>query len=219
MTAVDRSERAELRVEIPGGQLGGWVSGEGDPVLLLHGGPGLGYEYLDPLAAELGGEFRIAAFQQRGLPPSTERGPFTVAQAIEDVITVLDALGVAGDGGTAGFIAEMAARTPPQARREGAALDARLEAGTGTAQDALDSLRLLWPAYFADPAAAPPRAAFVVGAGSPLPWGQASQASAESIAGAVVHVVPGAGHFPWMEVPGCVREALQQLSRRSRQRE
>jgi pimeloyl-ACP methyl ester carboxylesterase len=282
MTTTDRSGRAELRVEVPGGRLGGWVSGEGDPVLMLHGGPGLGYEYLDQLAAEFGDGFRIASFQQRGLPPSTEQGPFTVAQAVADVISVLDALGwqraliaghswgghlalrfaaahpervvtvlaieplgIAGDGGAGGFVAELAARTPAADRARARQLDDAVAAGTGTPDDALESLRLLWPAYFADPVHAPPmepfrlstaanvgllsdlpngldavpaalaaagtRCVFVVGAGSPLPWGQAAGASAEAVPGAVVHVIPGAGHFPWVEVPGSLRGPLRSL--------
>ncbi len=48
---------------------------------------------MDGLATELGTGFRIAAFQQRGLEPSTLAGPFTIAQAIDDVIAVLDGLG------------------------------------------------------------------------------------------------------------------------------
>ncbi len=76
-----------------GGTLGGWRAGEGTPVLLLHGGPGLSYEYLDELGAELGDGFEIAAFQQRGLEPSTLEGPFTIPQAIDDVVAVLDELG------------------------------------------------------------------------------------------------------------------------------
>lgn len=76
-----------------GGTLGGWRAGEGTPVLLLHGGPGLSYGYLDELGAELGEGFEIAAFQQRGLEPSMLDGPFTIPQAIDDVVAVLDALG------------------------------------------------------------------------------------------------------------------------------
>jgi len=53
------------------GGLAGWVEGEGPPVLLLHGGPGLSYDYLDWLAEDLGSGYRLAAFQQRGLEPST----------------------------------------------------------------------------------------------------------------------------------------------------
>ena len=86
-------EREAFTVEATGGTLGGWVAGDGTPVLLLHGGPGLSYEYLDGLADELGTGFRVAGFQQRGLEPSTLAGPFTISQAIDDVIAVLDGLG------------------------------------------------------------------------------------------------------------------------------
>ena len=75
------------------GGLAGWVEGEGPPVLLLHGGPGLSYDYLDWLAEDLGSGYRIAAFQQRGLEPSTVDGPFDLPTAIDDVAAVLDALG------------------------------------------------------------------------------------------------------------------------------
>ena len=74
------------------GELVGWVQGEGPPVLLLHGGPGLSYDYMDWLAEELGPAYRLAAFQQRGLAPSTEDGPFDLATAVADVVAVLDAL-------------------------------------------------------------------------------------------------------------------------------
>jgi pimeloyl-ACP methyl ester carboxylesterase len=53
----------------------------------------LGYEYMDPVAHELRTDFRVATFQQRGLEPSTLQGPFTIAQAIDDLVSVLDALG------------------------------------------------------------------------------------------------------------------------------
>lgn len=36
-------------MEDAGGRLGGWVGGDGVPVLLLHGGLGLSFEYLDEL--------------------------------------------------------------------------------------------------------------------------------------------------------------------------
>ena len=73
--------------------LGGWTRGEGLPVLLLHGGPGLNYEYLEGLAQEVGDGFLVAGFQQRGLSPSSESGPFAVADHVADVARVLDTLG------------------------------------------------------------------------------------------------------------------------------
>lgn len=58
-------------------------------MLLLHGGPGL-TDYMDMLCDELTG-YRLVGFQQRGIPPSTVNGPFTVDQAVADATAVLDA--------------------------------------------------------------------------------------------------------------------------------
>jgi proline iminopeptidase len=82
-----------VAVAVPGGELAGWRSGSGPPVLLLHGGPGLGCGYLDDLVAELAADNDVVLYQQRGVPPSTTEGPFTVARAVADVVAVLDALG------------------------------------------------------------------------------------------------------------------------------
>jgi pimeloyl-ACP methyl ester carboxylesterase len=176
-----------------GGVLSGWVAGDGPPVLFLHGGPGLSYTLVDGAADELVPSFRVASFQQRGLPPSVEQGPFTIEQALADVVAVLDhfgwerayvvgnswgghlafhiavalpdrllgvlaidPLGAVGDGGMAAFEAEMLARTPEQDRERAEALDKRAMQGEGTEADAVEALRLLWPAYFADPSTAPP---------------------------------------------------------------
>lgn len=252
--------------------------------MLLHGGPGLSYEYLDGLASELGSDYRVAAYQQRGLEPSTVEGPFTVAQAIADVLAVLDALvwaralivghswgghlalrfaaahperllgalavdplGIVGDGGMAAFEAEMFARTPKEGRERARELDERAMAGRGTAEEGLEGLRIVWPAYFADPETAPAMPPIrmsveaysgiigevtagaeevatklatsrvpygvIAGAGSPMPWGQAARASADVAPQAFLTVVPAAGHFPWLEVPGSVRAALKRLPR------
>lgn len=276
-------ERELFTAEVAGGRLGGWIAGDGVPVLLLHGGPGLSYEYLDQLGAELGAGFQVAAYQQRGLEPSTLEGPFTIAQAITDTLAVLDALswsralivghswggqlalrlvaahpqrllgalavdslGVVGDGGLAAFEAEILARTPEQGRERAHELDQRAMAGEGSPEEGLDSLRIVWPAYFADPDNAPPMPpvrmsveaysgiiaevttgndevaaalavgevpyGLIAGACSPMPWGQAARASAELSPRAFLTVVTAAGHFPWLEVPGCVREAVRRLA-------
>src|SRR5262249_37879107 len=56
------------------------------------------------------------------------------------------------------------------------------------------------------PGAALP-ALFVHGELSPLPV-RTSTATAALIRGAQLEVVPGAGHFPWVERPGAVRDAI-----------
>jgi pimeloyl-ACP methyl ester carboxylesterase len=85
--------RAPFAVTVAGGELVGWVDGSGPDVLLLHGGPGLSAGYLDDLIPELVPGYRVAVYQQRGLSPSTELGPLTVAAHLADVAAVLNGLG------------------------------------------------------------------------------------------------------------------------------
>jgi pimeloyl-ACP methyl ester carboxylesterase len=85
--------RSPFRVPVGGGELVGWQAGRGPRVLMLHGGPGMGGEYMDEVAAELGEDFHVAMHQQRGVPPSTLEGPFEIAREVADVTAVLDALG------------------------------------------------------------------------------------------------------------------------------
>jgi pimeloyl-ACP methyl ester carboxylesterase len=185
---------AELfEASVEGGKLVGEVTGAGDPVLVLHGGPGLLWTYLAPLLDELTRRYRVAVYQQRGLPPSTAGPPYDLATQIADAVAVLDALawpralvvghswgghlllhllaahpdriaaalvvdtlGGVGDGGEAEFDAEMMRRTPPEDVARVEQLERQAMAGEGTAADLAESMRLLWPAYFAAPAHAPP---------------------------------------------------------------
>ena len=86
-------ERTPFTVATESGPLSGWTVGEGPPVLAIHGGPGMNYDYLDDAVLELATRYRVATFQQRGLAPSTEEGEFTVDEAVADVTAVLDGLG------------------------------------------------------------------------------------------------------------------------------
>jgi proline iminopeptidase len=71
------------------------VSGTGPPVACLHGGPGL-WDYLAPLAVLLEDTFTVIRFDQRGCGRSTAYdGPFTIAQAVDD----MEQVRVAGDFG------------------------------------------------------------------------------------------------------------------------
>jgi pimeloyl-ACP methyl ester carboxylesterase len=173
--------------------IAGGRAGSGPPVLLLHGGPGLGFEYLGELADELAEENDVAWYQQRGQEPSAVGGPYTVAADVEDARRVLDALGwqrayvvghswgghlaihVAeamperllgvlavdplgsiGDGRWPEFDEEMFRRTPEAVRERARELDELSMAGEIDEELALEGLRLVWPAYFADPDSAPP---------------------------------------------------------------
>jgi proline iminopeptidase len=80
-------------LDVGDGTLSGHTSGKGVPALLLHGGPGLP-DYLDGLAAELGDIFTTIRYTQRGTPPSTTGGPYTVESHMSDALTVIDAFGL-----------------------------------------------------------------------------------------------------------------------------
>ena len=177
--------------------IAGRRAGSGPPVLLLHGGPGLGFDYLRDLADELAQENDVAWYQQRGLEPSAVEGPYTVAADVGDVRRVLDALGwqrayvvghswgghlalhvaeamperllgvlavdplgLVGDGRWPEFDEEMFRRTPEPVRARARELDELSMAGVVDEELALEGMRLVWPAYFADPERAPPMPEF-----------------------------------------------------------
>ena len=173
--------------------IAGLRAGNGPPVLLLHGGPGLGFDYLRDLAQELAEENDVAWYQQRGQAPSAVEGPHTVATDVDDARRVLDALGwekayavghswgghlalhvaeampdrvlgvlcvdplgSVGDGRWPEFDEEIFRRTPESVRDRARELDELWTKGEIDDALALEGMRLVWPAYFADPEAAPP---------------------------------------------------------------
>jgi pimeloyl-ACP methyl ester carboxylesterase len=173
--------------------IAGRRAGDGPRVLLLHGGPGLGFDYLRDLADELAEENDVAWYQQRGLAPSAVEGPFSVATDVGDARRVLDALGwekayvvghswgghlalhvaeamperllgalavdplgSVGDGRWPEFDEEIFRRTPEDIRARARELDELSTAGAADDEMALEQMRLVWPAYFADPQHAPP---------------------------------------------------------------
>jgi pimeloyl-ACP methyl ester carboxylesterase len=176
-----------------GPHLAGRRAGAGPPVLLLHGGPGLGFDYLRDLADELAHENDVAWYQQRGLAPSAVGAPASVAADVGDARRVLDALGwrqayvvghswgghlalhvaaamperllgviavdplgAVGDGRWPEFDEEIFRRTPARVRERAREIDERSTAGAVSEELALEGMRLVWPAYFADPDRAPP---------------------------------------------------------------
>ena len=154
---------------------------------------------------------------------------------------VVDPLGAVGDGGVAAFEAELLRRLPEATVARLKELDARRGDWPLTPAERLEAMELAWPGYFSSLEVAQPipqtghapsdeswasiRAElpalaerlqgctvptrFVHGALDPLPV-TASTDTAE-LMGAAVDVLPGNGHFPWLEDPGCVRRSLDRL--------
>jgi pimeloyl-ACP methyl ester carboxylesterase len=183
----------EFTTRDEGPLIAGRRAGNGPPVLLLHGGPGLNFDYLRELADELAAENDVAWYQQRGQEPSAAQGPYTVTADVEDARRVLDALGwprayvvghswgghlalhvaramperllgvlvvdplgAVGDGRWPEFDEEIFRRTPEHVRARAREIDELAMAGRADDELALEGMRLVWPAYFADPERAPP---------------------------------------------------------------
>lgn len=184
--------KREFRAEVPGGRIVVWQAGAGPDLLILHGGPGLS-DYTAPLADEFEDAFRVIRYQQRGLAPSAQSGPFDVERHVADAVAVLDAagarrayvighswgghlamhlavrhpdrllglvladpLGAVPDGGAGDLERILATRIPPEQAARARELDERAMAGHGTAEDAVESLAIVWPGYFSKPDQAPP---------------------------------------------------------------
>ncbi len=62
---------SEMRVNVGGAELYYEVHGEGDPIVILHGGPGLGLNYFNPQMLELAKNHQLIFYDQRGCGKST----------------------------------------------------------------------------------------------------------------------------------------------------
>jgi proline iminopeptidase len=97
-------------------------------------------------------------------------------------LVIVDGLGAVGDGGLAEFGQHLRERRTPEIAARCAEVEARLSGPEPSDDDALESLRLEWPGYFADPATAPP----------PPPHQRVSVAGyAGTMASAVEHLAAG----------------------------
>ena len=152
----------------------------------------------------------------------------------------VDPLGAVGDGGLAAFEVELMRRLPEDTVARLRELDAIEATRPLTLAERLEAMEIAWPGYFSRLEVAQPipqrghapdeswgsiRAElpalaerlrgctvpirFVHGALDPLPVTASSDVA--ELLGATVDVLPGNGHFPWLEDPGCVRRSLDQL--------
>lgn len=82
-----------------------------------------------------------------------------VAEALPERLfgaLAVDPLGSVGDGRWPEFDEEILRRTPAEVRARARELDAPTTEGAADDELALEQMRLVWPAYFADPEQAPP---------------------------------------------------------------
>ncbi len=86
----------EDRIEGAGGRLFVHEAGEGDPLVLVHGGPGMSHEYMRPLETVASEGLRVVTYDQRGAGRSTEPNPprYGLRDHVADLECVRRHLGV-----------------------------------------------------------------------------------------------------------------------------
>lgn len=83
------------RVSTPGATLDvRYYPGAGEPIVLLHGGPGMG-NYLGTLADVLSPPFQVVSYDQRGCGQSTDNGSFAIDEQLADLDAVRASIGAA----------------------------------------------------------------------------------------------------------------------------
>ena len=78
---------SERHVSVNGVSLWTATQGNGPPVVLCHGGPGI-YDYLEPVAAMIDDVATVHRYDQRGCGRSQDLGPYDITTFVDD----LDAL-------------------------------------------------------------------------------------------------------------------------------
>ena len=70
--------------------------GSGTPLIMVHGGPGLGHYYLRPGMDALADRFRLVYYDQRGSGRSEVGDParITLGGGVQDLLAVIDGLGI-----------------------------------------------------------------------------------------------------------------------------
>ena len=106
-------------------------------------------------------------------------------------VLAVDPLGPVGDGRWPEFDEEMFRRTPEPVRARARELDELSMAGAVDDELALEGMRLVWPAYFADPERAPPMPEF----------GYASERSAEMVPSIQAELPALEAGLPQIRVP------------------
>lgn len=67
-------------------------AGRGDPIVLLHGGPGMG-NYFDSFPEVLSPPYQVVSYDQRGCGKSTSGGSFEIEAQVEDLEAIRTHLG------------------------------------------------------------------------------------------------------------------------------
>jgi len=79
----------EFVVSKDGTRIACWRTGQGPPLLLVHG-TGIDHSYWDPLVPELERDFTVYAIDRRGRGESGDTAPYAIQREFEDLEAVID---------------------------------------------------------------------------------------------------------------------------------
>jgi proline iminopeptidase len=85
-------ESSEGEVRVPGAVLHYAVLGEGEPLLLLAGGPGMPPDYMQPMAAGLGTKYQCVLLDQRGTGRSRQESLDATTVNLDTYVNDVEAL-------------------------------------------------------------------------------------------------------------------------------
>jgi proline-specific peptidase len=99
MTAALPQHSVEQYLAVPGGRVWCSVTGSGDriPILLVHGGPGAGHDYLEPLLRLADGGRRVVVWDQLGCGRSDapdQQSLYRLERQVEELAAIRAALGL-----------------------------------------------------------------------------------------------------------------------------
>ncbi len=92
----ERLDFEAMRVDVGDCELYVEVEGQGTPLVLINGGPGGTHHYFHPHFSRAAGSARVIYYDQRGCGLSCREpgGGYTIAQAVEDLDRLRQALGI-----------------------------------------------------------------------------------------------------------------------------
>lgn len=94
--AVAKDSEREIFVPVRNAEIFCRVVGEGDPIIVIHGGPGLSQDYLYPQLKQLGEDYLVIFYDQRSCGRSTgelNSETICVTQFLEDIDAIRETFG------------------------------------------------------------------------------------------------------------------------------
>ena len=91
MSAKNKLEDKEFLIPVKGGKIYCHVIGSGEPIVIVHGGPGMEHTYFLPQLNSLANKYRLIFYDQRGSgrsPVDVDPSTMTMDQFVDDLDSI-----------------------------------------------------------------------------------------------------------------------------------